>query len=71
MDESKLDENRIGRKKLDENRLDKNRLDENWAHDRGVVSQDRNSIPPNRFHSRYPPIPHHLSIEAIKKQRKL
>ena len=27
MDESKLDENRIGRKALDQNRLD-----ENWAH---------------------------------------
>ena len=28
MDESKLDENRIGRKAVDQNRLDKN-----WAHD--------------------------------------
>ena len=37
MDESKLDENRIGRKKFDENRLDKNRLDENWAHENKYI----------------------------------
>ena len=39
MDESKLDENRIGRKKLDENRLD-----ENWAHDKNIFSAETKKL---------------------------
>ena len=36
MDESKLDENKIGRKALDQNPLDDKKLDENWAHVGGI-----------------------------------
>ena len=35
---------------------------------RGVISRDRNSIPPKGFDSRYPPTPHHQNIGAIKKK---
>ena len=49
--------------------IDTNSLDvpyrEIWYVD-GIISRDRNSIPPEEFDPRYPPTPYYQSIGAIK-----